>query len=113
MGYASRCGVEVDALFHAMSLPPDDEKVPLLALLGRRTCGTSLRRMKPLRVTKKNAKRLAYGLMAWFLLSLFVATFQPDFWPVAAISGLAAGLWMGRYAEATAAENGTGIVRGE
>ena len=47
--------------------------------------------------------------MAWFLLSVLAAVFDPTFWPMATMAGLAAGLWNGRLAEATAAKKGTGI----
>ena len=69
--------------------------------------------MLSLRITEKTAKRVAYTLMAWFLMSMAVATVVTAFWPVTAMLGLAAGLWMGRLSEALATRKGSGLVLAE
>jgi hypothetical protein len=69
--------------------------------------------MQPVIVKEQTAKRLAYGLMAWFLLTVVFAILDESLWPLAAITGLAAGMWNGRYAEATAVRRGRGIVLNE
>ena len=67
--------------------------------------------MRTTRVNEKTATRLAYGLMAWFLLSVVLAFFDDTYWPMAAMSGLAAGMWNGRLDEANATKNGNCLSR--
>jgi hypothetical protein len=69
--------------------------------------------MGTLRITETTARRVAYGLMAWLLVTVVLASLDDTFWPMAAVAGLAAGLWNGRLAEANAAKKGSGILLGQ
>jgi hypothetical protein len=68
--------------------------------------------MIPLQFAESTTKRVAYGLTLVWVLLVAASILDIRFALVAAMTGFAAGIWMGRLSEARVAARDNGVILG-